>query len=221
LKKFLIALLFLAFVFESKAQTSGNNDLFPSIHFSALAGPNFTFPFQTGYLAQFEARTKVSSCVSIKASVGLSSIYEDFGNYVSTYSYTKIAQTDIYQSYSYKLDKYEYSIVPLSLGVEYSFSENIGSPFLLAELGYNLYSVEMHKSNQVLGAGGTFSTKAQLPEQYRQEPPKIKDDTSFRIGLGAGMRFRISGNFYFEARYIYNVNTQLINSHQILMGISI
>ena len=221
MKKIIILTIYLLLAGVLFAQGYNQNKPFSSFAFGIYAGPNFTSPFQAGYLTQLEIRMNLSNRLNAKLSIGLSSIFEDNGNNFTTYYYFKAGGNDNYQSYSYKLDKYEYSIVPLSVGIEYCFSESISSPYLFAEAGYNLYAVEIYKSNQVLGAFGTFTSKEQLPMQYRLEPPKVENQSSFRFGLGAGTRFEISGNFYFEARYIFNINTQLVNSHQILLGISI
>jgi hypothetical protein len=215
---FFLIILFSLNVF---AQGTNKSAAFSKFHFGLYGGPNFTFPLQTGYLLQLEAGTNISSRINIKASIGFSSLFENKDNNITTYHCFILNQTEYYRSEFYKIDKYEYAILPLSLGLEYSLTEGEYSPYLICEGGYNIYSVEVRKSGQISGAAGTFGSLNQLPAQYRNEPPRVPDDTSFRIGFGLGTRISIAKGINLELKYLYNINTSLINCHQLLAGISI
>jgi hypothetical protein len=201
------------------AQQADRSVPFSKFHFGIYGGPNFTFPLEMGYLFQLEVRTNISSRMNVKASIGFSSIYENKDKYITTYYSFTNNNTEYYQPLSYKIDKYEYAVVPVSLGVEYSLMEGEYSPYLICEGGYNIYTVEVNKSGLI--AAGVLYSYEQLPAPYRNKPPQVPDDTSFRIGLGIGTRIGITKGINLELRYLYNINTSLINCHQILAGISI
>lgn len=219
--KNLFLFLFLMMSINSYPQEITQPQPFSKFHFALFGGPNLTFPIQFGYLLQFEAKANLTSKINIKASIGISSIYKYGGDNISVSQHYTGNQSDYYLTQSYKIDKYEYAVVPLSLGLEYALTEEKYTPYILCEGGYNLYAVEVHKSNEVLGAYGTFNPLERMGFQYNFDPSKTPTAASFRLGLGLGTRVRLTNDINFELRYLYNINSTILNNHQLMIGISI
>lgn len=216
MRKILLILLITASA--SYAQYNSGS-AFSEYHFGLLAGAGFMTDMRTGFAATLELRTNLSYRMSLKASIGISTVIENVGKIIPGYSYT------LYRLYPYKTnyfeqDSYEYSIFPFSLGIEYMLLEEDIPVLILLETGYNQYSVAVN-TNKTLGPYNNYKTYDEIPEEFKNVYPKIKSDASYRIGVGVGTRISISEKLFLDVRYLFNINTSLINCHQILAGISI
>ena len=132
-------LLFILLCVTVSAQEGVKPAPFSSFNFGVSAGPNFTFPTQTGYLVQFEAGTSIASKLGVKIAVGLSSVFDDKSEHVKTYNRVKVNQDTKYQTYSYQIDKYEYAVFPLSIGLDYRIIEGDITPYFCLK-GGSIYS---------------------------------------------------------------------------------
>ncbi len=48
----------------------------------------------------------------------------------------------------------------------------------------------------------------------------ISKDKSYRLGLGIGTKYQISHKFSLDIRYLYQFNSNIIDTHQLLIGFS-
>jgi len=153
--------------------------------------------------------------------LGYSTINKEEGYKVKTYYYINYIdiyqqEVNIYETLSYTVDEINYNVVPITLGLEYVFTNDRNSPFALIEIGYNFYSFKITKSNSTIV--GQYDTYEELPSEFKNEAPDIPKDQSYTIALGLGMKYKLSSRFNLYLRYTYQFNYSLVNTNQILVG---
>jgi opacity protein-like surface antigen len=206
---FLSLLLLPAAIF---AQDSGKS----VFHSSVMGGINFSDNNGGSFL--LEGKVPLLDNLNFKLSLGYSKVYQVKGENVKTY-YLDHYFTDNYFTSDYKIEKLEYTVVPISAGLEYYFNRDKISFYGTMEAGYNSYDFEVFRSvkDEKL-AGSTFND---LPADYRNKEPEISNDTSLRFAPGIGARYQVSAGIALDLRYIYNFNSNIPDTHQLLFGISI
>jgi opacity protein-like surface antigen len=200
------------FSFCVSAQSVETISPFSTFQLGVLGGINFSS--LVGASIVIEGSTNLTSNTNIKLSLGYSTVNKEEGYKVNTYRYEEYF--DIYRAESYAVDEINYTVVPISLGLEYIFSRNKYSPYALLEIGYNFYTFKITKSNIV--SYGTYDSYEELPSEYKNEPPDIPEDESYTIALGLGTNYKISNKFNLDIRYLYQFNISLVNTSQILIG---
>lgn len=200
------------------AQIIQDQKMFTKFSFSLLGGLNFNSLSTLGGSLQIEGKINITSRIYLKLSTGFSSIFEDKEYLIKSYGYFNIENKEGYQLKTYSINQLEYSVIPLNIGIDYFLNENDFSPFGIFEIGYNFYSRE----EQILSSasGAIYHNKSDIPSEYLNNAPKTLDKTSWGIGLGVGMRYKISASFGLSARYMYRYYESIINTNQLLLGIN-
>lgn len=201
------------------AQNMQDKKMFTKFSFSLLGGPNFNSLSTVGGSLQFEVKTNITSRIYLKISTGFSSIFEDKEYLIKSYSYFNIENKEGYQLKTYFINQLQYSVIPLNIGIDYFLNENNFSPFGIFEIGYNFYSRE----EQILSStsGAIYDNKSEIPREYLNTAPKTLDETSFGIGIGAGVSYKISASLELTVRYMYRYFDAIINANQLLIGINL
>jgi opacity protein-like surface antigen len=194
---------------------------FSTFQLGVLGGINFSSLVGTSIV--IEGSTNLTSQVNLKLSLGYSTINKEEGYKVKTYYYINYIdiyqqEVNIYQTLSYTVDEINYTVVPITLGLEYVFTNDRNSPFALIEIGYNFYSFKTTKSYLKYTGGGYYDTYDELPSEFKNEAPDIPKDDSYTIALGLGMKYKLSSRFNLYLRYAYQFNYSLVNTNQILIG---
>ena len=216
--KTLIVLFFYFFNFSLYAQEIEQQKAFLNFKFGALAGVNVST--LSGGSVLIEAKNNLSSNLNIKLSAGYSTINKKEGYEVKTYQYVNFDNYQKYTTRSYNVDEINYDVFPISLGLEYFFLKDKFSPYSLFEIGYNFYSYHTTNSNGKIGFEGTYDTFDELPSEYKNEPPVISEEDSYRIALGVGTNYKLSSVINLDVRYVYQINKSLVNTSQFLVGIN-
>lgn len=205
---------------DYKNEINQDGKMFSKFYLSILGGVNFnTIPTIGGSL-QFEGKTNINSRINLKLSVGYSGIFENKEYIIKTYSHFKIENNEGYQLETYYIDKIQYNVIPLNLGIEYFFTNKKISPFAIFELGYNFYNGEEQISKGIIGPE-TYNSINEIPLEYRNpHPPKIFDDSTIGVSLGLGINYKISSSLEFNFRYLFKYYDDIININQILFGIT-
>lgn len=94
-------------------------------------GINFSTLSNSGTSFLLEGKTNLSSNLNAKLSIGYSKSYLLDSYQVKSYSSTSIQNVQKYQTRSYDVNKTRYSIIPITLGLEYIFHHDIFSPYFL------------------------------------------------------------------------------------------
>jgi hypothetical protein len=191
------------------------------ISWGLLAGPAITSAPQTGYSILLEGRVRFLPGLNVKVSAGYSDLTQNENIPVKTYWLPKLNNVTYYQTNSYDIQIRDYLVFPLSFGVEYVVSKGIISPYVTVEAGTNIFTSKVNYSNYVLGELHEYTKREDVPAEYRQGWRIRLKSESFRFAFGVGTKIEMNENLNFEVRYIYNINFNILNSHQILMGFSI
>ena len=199
-------------------QETNNVKPFTNINLGILGGGNFNSIPTLGGSLILEGKSNISSQSILKISIGFSSLFENNSYQIKSYSHFIIDNIEGYQLTTYDIDKIQYSIIPINLGFEYVFSNNQISPFGIIELGYNFYSGEEQVAMST--SGQYFNTLEEVPNNYRNPAPKTFDDNSYSLGLGMGIKYKLTLNMDLNIRYMFRYNDKILNSNQILFGIS-
>lgn len=220
MKKNIFISIILLFTNVTFAQNyNENNNLIP-YGLGILGGINTSR--LTGTSIIVEGRLKLITNLNSKMSIGYSTLYEKDGTHVNTYGFLDFAEIHEYSTVSYDIDYFRYSTVPISIGLEYIFTRNLFTPYTDIEVGYNFYEYKTEEINYYVGKDGTYDNYEELPEIYQNKPPKInKEDQSYRIAFGIGTLYKLSSKIFLDIRYTYQINTNLVNTHQFLIGIQL
>lgn len=201
------------------AQSVDTNNSFTKYNFGFLDGINFnTIPTIGGSL-NFEVITALFSKFNLKACVRYSSIYDDnFYEVKGNKNFTIQGVTKI-STYLYEVDKIEYSMIPVNIGLEYFIFNGLLSPYITADAGYNFSTSKEQISAYYDGIGGIYDTIEEVPEEYKMPSPEIEDGSSFTAGFGFGLRYNLSSSIKLDFRYIYKYNESIVNSNKFLFGL--
>jgi len=219
MKKLIILLLSINFS-NILSQELDKSKIFSSFNFGILGGINFKSIQYSGPSLTIEGKTNINSNLNIKFSIGYSTTFKKDETNIKTYSFSNIDNIGKFSTLEYTREKIEYHIIPISVGVEYFFKRGQFSPYSFLEMGYNSYSFKIHTSIIHNGIAGLFDTFDDLPTEFKNRPPVISEDGSYRIGIGIGTNYKISSGINLDVRYLFQYNKSLINTQQILMGIS-
>lgn len=189
---------------------------FSNYEFGFLGGINLTTNSDIGSSFIFEGKTNLSSHLNLKLSVGYSKLYFSDTYNIKTYDFVSINNIEKYFAISYDVIKKEYQIIPLSIGLQHFFNQNILSSYYLIEFGYNLIDPNIIKSQT--SPIGEFDSFDQLPNDYKNKHEEILPNGSYSIGFGLGITYKLSSIFYLDLRYLYKTDSEKINNHQILIG---
>jgi opacity protein-like surface antigen len=177
------------------------------INYSSLLGPSLLI----------EGTTNLSPQINIKLSFGYSIIYKDEDYTVNTYRYSNFF--NLYQTEIYNVDKINYYVFPISLGIDYVFNLDKFSPYSLLEIGYNFYTYETSTLVWASNTGGSYNTYDEIPTEFKNEAPNIPKNDSYMIALGIGTKYKLSSSINLDIRYSYQFNKSLVNTNQILLGL--
>ena len=190
---------------------------FSKIYIGVLGGINFNTIPTAGAAISFEIKSNVTSQINAKFSLGYSVLYDDNSYEVKSYYFQNFDAK--YHTRLLEVDRVKYTIVPVSLGAEYSFLKNKISPFALFEIGYN-FSSSLAEGVTHDGIAGTYGTIEEVPEEYRNIATPLEDGSSFTVGIGAGIKYMLTERMDLNIRYIYHYNESIINNSQVLIGLT-
>ena len=57
-----------------------------------------------------------------------------------------------------------------------------------------------------------------MPEDYRQTEPALDDGSSITMGVGLGVKYKLTERMDLNIRYVYHYNEAIINNNQVLIG---
>ena len=200
------------------SQNNNSNPFFSNFSLTILGGAAFNSIPTIGGSVIIEAGTEFNSRLGLKISFGYTDLYKNKEYILKTYNYFNIDNREGYQLNTYDIEKIQYSIIPVNFGIEYSFIKDLVSYYGLLEIGYNFYSLE--EQIAISSSGGEyFNTFDQVPTEYRNSPPGVIDDSSYSIGLGAGLNYILSESLGLNLRYVFRYSDAIANANQILLGI--
>lgn len=216
--KRLIVLIFILSNINSFSQRLAGPTIFSNFSMEFLGGINYTS--HTGPSLIIEGKTNLTSSLDIKLSIGYSMVYKNDFHNVKGYEFLDFSNIQQYQTYSYNINEIEYDIIPISIGLEYTFGHDKFSPYCFGEGGINVYSSKFLASSRMY-TGSYYDKYNEIPSDYQNGSPLvISEDKSYILGLGIGTKYQISPKFSLDIRYLYQFNSNIIDTHQLLIGFS-
>jgi len=219
MKKYIITLFILFFCFHVFPQSTDNLKLFSFYNLIVLGGVNFNSVPTFGGSMKLEVQTNLGSNFRIGCSLGYSSIFDDNSYEVRGNKFINIGGVEKYQTYLYNVEKVEYAIIPVLLGIEYIIIRSNISPFAGISFGYNFSSSEEIVTNYYDGIGGSYDSMEEVPEEYQNSPSKTTDGSSITATLGVGVRYYITTSVDLELLYYFQFNEAIENSNYLLFGL--
>jgi opacity protein-like surface antigen len=199
------------------AQENKQTNMFSTLKGEALAGVNFSSLF--GGSVILEGKINLTQNLNLTLSVGYSKINKKAGYNVKTFRHIQFGNINGYTTESYNVDKINYDVFPVSLGLEYFIQHNVFSPYALFEVGYNGFDYLQITSGHISGLAGSYNTFDELPADYKTAAPLISKKNSYRIAVGFGTTYKLTSSVSLDIRYLYQYNKSLVNTNQILIGI--
>jgi opacity protein-like surface antigen len=199
------------------AQDLEQISMFSKVYFGVMGGTNFNTLPTAGTAINFEVKTNVTSNLNAKLSVGYSTLYDDDSYEMKSSGLVSFENYSKYHTRLTNVERVRYAIIPFTLGVEYLFTKSNLSPFGLFEIGYNLSS-STREVKVYDGIAGTFDTAEEVPEDYRQTEPALDDGSSITMGVGLGVKYKLTERMDLNIRYVYHYNEAIINNNQVLIG---
>lgn len=202
---------------SSQTTTYPQQKIFSSVYFVVLGGTSFNTIPTVGSTISFEVKTNVISNLFLKFNVGYTTLYDDDSYEVKSYGYSEF--TGMYNTRWLLVERVEYKIIPVNIGVEYNFLQSLATPFAILELGYN-FSTAKTEGITHDGIAGSYDTIEEIPEDYRQIAPALEDGSSFALGAGVGLKLKLTNRMDINLRYVYRYNDSIVNNNQILIGLT-
>ena len=216
--KKIIFLFFTLFFSVSLAQESYNVEPFSSFRFGISAGSNFQTIKFPGSSLLLEVKTPLTNNLVLKLSGGFSQIFEDKS---FDMKYNKLISIDGIERYGLNTDhvkKIEHTLFPVYAGLEYTFIDNKLSPYALLDIGYAYCS----SKSIIVQTGILVETEEEIPGEYQNPVPQLRKTRSiWGAGVGAGLKYKLSGSLEILLTYVFRYNDEIVNSHNILLGISL
>lgn len=215
MKKFIIIICFgFTTIFAQNAAVSP----FSQFHFGVFGGVNFTSSSDFGGSFYLEGKTNITSSISLKAALGYSRISVDDNYIYRSYSAASIEGADVYTTRTNEVEQVEHEILPsVSVGLQYIFNdyENF-TPYLIVEGGYNIITTELDETST---NGKSFGSLEEVPDEFKSGSGKTYADNSYRAGVGFGGLIGLTENLNIDVRYLLNYDSEVSNSHQLLVGL--
>jgi hypothetical protein len=211
----MLFLLVLNYVLFS--QNEKEECLASSTNFGLLGGINISSTSNIGKSFSFEWKIYLSQEFSLKLSAGYYTTSVSDRYYVKTFDFVSINNIEKYYAIFYEVYAKEYQIIPLAVGIQYFLRKSIFSPYTLVEFGYNLIDPKINESQHMLI--GEYNVFNELPNDYKNKHTEILPNNSYTLGLGIGTTYKISSTIDLDFRYLFKIDSEKINNHQILIGI--
>ena len=215
MKKILFILSFISFnVLEAQ-----ENKPFSNFDIGFYGGINFynTDNIRGDFLV--ELKTNLISTLNLKASTGY---FRTIQPYSYTYTIRKYSENIIdtlpkFFAAKYNLVSKNYDIFPLTLGIQYNFSQSILSPYLSIEVAYNFIDTFIETSPSEVWS---YNSIDEIPAEFKEKQKYEKlPDNSYGIILGAGTSYHISSKLNLDIRYLFKYDNKIINTHHFIVGI--
>lgn len=197
-------------------QVNNGSSLFSKSEFGLYGGVNVSGETDLGGLGSFEFKTNLTSNLNLRLSVSYFYLRTNITEHVKSFNTGEIQGEEFFAAGEYTIKGREYKNVPISIGVQYFVNRSMISPYVIAEGGYNFIDGKLDRTP---GEYWSYNSEEEIPDEYKHHTPELMPLSSFRYGLGIGAIYPLSSVFNIDVRYIYNIDTELVNTHQIILGI--
>ncbi len=215
--KKLIAILSILLISISFAQEGENKPAFSTLQFGVLTGVNFGAFSDRGGSILAEFNTNIISGLTLNLSAGYSKTFQPESIPIKTNQSGVIDGISYYNAESFTITQNEYDIFPVSLGARYIFKNSSLSPYLMISADYNFLSA---KYDRTPGDTYSYTSYNDMPKEYKQVYFSNLPDHSYGVSLGAGILYPLSSKINLDVRYLYKIDSKILDTNKLLVGIS-
>lgn len=208
--------IFLFMLIFSISSYAEDNPSFSKVAVGVYGGINFETFSETGGAFIFEGKTNLISNLNLKLSIGYYKSISPTNYEVKSADENTIDSITFYGASSYQVTKKIYDVFPLSMGFQYIFENNLFSPYLSLDFSYNIISPSIERTG---GYAWSYDSWEEIPDEFKQKYTTYYPNNSFGIVIGAGTIYHISSEIGIDLRYYYKYDSEIINTHHILVGI--
>ncbi len=197
----------------------GNDETTPFSKFQTgvYGGINFNDISAIGGSFFIEVKTNLISNLDLKFSAGYSKSYLLESSTVKTYRIATIDSITFYNALTFNSDKKGYDVFPIALGFQYIFISNSLSPYLVIDASYNIISAKVFRSS---GTSMGYLSFEDMPDEFKTTEIEALPDNSYSFSCGAGIIYPLSTNLNLDFRYYYRIDSEIINTHNLVVGIT-
>lgn len=200
------------------AQGSKSPSLFSTLDVGVYSGINISNDSKIGGTFLIDIKTELTQNFNINLSLGYAKSFANASYTVKSYSINTINGIQFYYANQYTVNDKGYDLIPFYFGVQYIFKQNTFSPYFLFNVGYNfIIDTKFFKSPTV---SIPYPSLGEIPNEYKTKDIEDNPSKSFGILIGLGTELNISSKLALDIRYFYKYDTQIINTHQLIMGIT-
>ena len=200
------------------AQDNISQTLFSELNYGIYGGINFGNNSETGGSFLFEFNANLISNLNLNLSLGYSKSYKTEAYTVKSYRTGSINNVQYYWADQYDVNKKGYDMFPVSVGLQYVFHEQTFAPYVIGSFNYKLIDARIYSSP---GTTWTYNSFDELPNEYRTKHVEQFPDHSYGLGLGIGVIYPIFSKLNIDLRYFYEIDSEIINTHHIMVGLSL
>lgn len=214
--RFIIVFLALSLTGLIFAQDINESSFFSKIELGFYGGVNTSNSSDLGGSANFDFKTDLTSNLNLKISIAYYHMSTDYAKNVKSYSVNEIQGEKFFTTDEFNIHGRDYENIPISLGLQYTFYRSDFSPYLITEVGYNMIDA---KSNMSPSISYSYNSLEEIPDgykHYKAGPPLPL--SSFRYAIGIGTVYDFTNFIDLDVRYLYNFDSELTNTHQLLFG---
>ncbi|MEW5844196.1 MAG: hypothetical protein AB1775_13130 [Bacteroidota bacterium] len=200
------------------AQSKINSAPFSELNYGIYGGINFGNNSETGGSFLFEFNANLISNLNLNLSLGYSKSYKTEAYTVKSYRTGSINNVQYFWAEQYEVNKKGYDVFPVSVGFQYVFNEQSFIPYILGSLNYKLVDARIYSSP---GTTWTYNSFDELPDEFRTKHVEQFPNHSYGLDFGIGVIYPIFSKLSIDLRYYYEIDNETINTHHILIGISL
>jgi len=94
------------------------------------------------------------------------------------------------------------------------------SPYALLDIGYTYHSSLLKTVYPRTGI--LVDTKEEIPDEYQNPiPQRRKTGSIWGAGIGAGLKYKVTSSIEILLTYVFRYNDKIVNSNNILLGVSL
>ncbi len=216
--KKLIVLLFILSFNLLFAQDNISQTPFSKLNYGIYGGINFGNNSETGGSFLFEFNANLISNLNLNLSLGYSKSYKTEAYTVKSYRTGSINNVQYFWAEQYEVNKKGYDVFPVSVGFQFVFNEQSFIPYILGSLNYKLVDARIYSSP---GTTWTYNSFEELPNEFRTKHVEQFPNHSYGVNLGVGVVYPIFSKLSIDLRYFYEIDSEIINTHHIVVGISL
>lgn len=199
------------------AQENDKPAPFTNFEAGIYGGISFETTSDIGGIFFVEVRANLISHLNLKLSLGYYKSIKLVNYNVKTYIERSIDTTTFYSALSYDVTKKEYDMFPFSIGLQYVFKGQTISPYLIFDASYNIIGTKIVRTE---GQYWHYDSYEEIPDEFKNIHVEEIQNSSYSLAIGFGGIYHISQKINLDLRYYYKFDNEIIDTHNIVAGIS-